>query len=65
MKTSADVHIGGFVAPGFELVLDAFADNFTHRQELGGAFCVYRGGVKVVDLWGGIRNRETGEAWSE
>lgn len=65
MKTSADVHIGGFVAPGFERVLDVFADNFTHRHELGGAVCVYRCGVKVVDLWGGIRNKGTGDAWSE
>ena len=55
--------IEGYVGPGFEPVRDAFADNFEHRHELGGACCVYRGGEKVVDLWGGIRNTQTGEPW--
>jgi CubicO group peptidase (beta-lactamase class C family) len=57
--------IRGTVSPGFEAVRDAFAENFTGRHELGGACCVYRRGEKVVDLWGGIRNRETGEPWDE
>jgi hypothetical protein len=26
---------------------------------------IYHHGEKVVDLWGGIRNRATGEAWEE
>jgi CubicO group peptidase (beta-lactamase class C family) len=59
------VHIGGQVSAGFERVRDAFAQNFTDRRELGGACCVYHRGEKVVDLWGGIRNRETGEPWRE
>ena len=33
------------------------------RRELGGACCVYHRGEKVVDLWGGVRNRQTGEPW--
>ena len=53
----------GYVSPGFEPVREAFADNFGHRRELGGACCAYRRGQKVVDLWGGIRNQETGEPW--
>lgn len=44
---------------------DAFLENFTRREELGGACCVYRQGEKVVDLWGGIRNKATGEPWQE
>src|SRR5262249_5904125 len=44
-------------------VRDAFAENFTERRELGGACCVYRNGEKVVDLWGGVRNKVTGEPW--
>ena len=55
--------ISGFVAPGFETVADAFSENFTRRQELGGACCVYVQGEKVVDLWGGIREKATGEPW--
>jgi CubicO group peptidase (beta-lactamase class C family) len=56
-----DVH--GYVAPGFEPVREAFVENFTRRRELGGGCAAYRHGEKVVELWGGIRNRETGEPW--
>jgi CubicO group peptidase (beta-lactamase class C family) len=63
--TSTGVTIHGFARPGFEAVRDAFASNFSRRQELGGACCIYRHGEKVVDLWGGIRNKATGEPWEE
>ena len=55
--------IRGQVNPGFEAVRDAFADNFVRRHELGGACCAYYQGEKVVDLWGGVRHRKTGEPW--
>ena len=59
------VVVHGHVSPGFESVREAFADNFTRRRELGGACSVYYRGEKVVDLWGGIRNKRTGEAWDQ
>jgi len=55
--------VEGRVSPGFETVREAFAENFTRRRELGGACCVYHKGEKVVDLCGGIRNKQTGEPW--
>lgn len=55
--------IQGCVKPGFEAVRDAFADNFLRRGELGGACCAYHKGEKIVDLWGGVRNKRTGEPW--
>lgn len=55
--------IEGTVAPGFELLRDVFAENFSRRHEVGGACCVYHHGEKVVDLWAGVRNRSTGEPW--
>ncbi len=55
--------VEGHVSPGFEAVREAFADNFARRHELGGACCAYWRGDKVVDLWGGIRNKQTGEPW--
>jgi CubicO group peptidase (beta-lactamase class C family) len=58
-------HVEGQVSRGFEAVRDAFADNFPRRRELGGASCAYYHGEKVVDLWGGVRNKETGERWEE
>lgn len=57
--------VHGFVAPGFEPVRAAFEENFTQRHELGGGCCVYLRGEKVVDLWGGLRNRHTREPWEE
>ena len=56
-------HVEGHVTDGFEEVRKAFMDNFIKRGELGGACCIYRHGEKVVDLWGGIRNKRTGEPW--
>ncbi|SMO64335.1 serine hydrolase domain-containing protein [Fodinibius sediminis] len=57
--------IEGHVGKRFEAVREAFAENFNRRHELGGACCVYYRGEMVVDLWGGVRNRETGEPWEE
>ena len=57
--------VEGYISPGFESVREAFAENFARRGELGGACCAYYRGQKVVDLWGGIRNKQTGEPWNE
>jgi CubicO group peptidase (beta-lactamase class C family) len=57
--------IHGFVRPGFEAVHKAFAENFSRRNELGAACCIYQHGEKVVNLWGGIRSKATGEPWEE
>jgi CubicO group peptidase (beta-lactamase class C family) len=65
MSESPRLLIEGTVADGFESVRDAFVENFTKRDELGGACCVYRAGEKVVDLWGGVRDRKSGEPWRE
>jgi CubicO group peptidase (beta-lactamase class C family) len=63
MVAVASPVIEGHVSRGFEVVRNAFEENFAHRQELGGACCVYHRGEKVVDLWGGVRNKMTGEPW--
>ena len=55
--------IEGWVAPGFELVRDAFAANFAERGEVGaGVHVVVRGEV-VVDLVGGWRDAARTEPW--
>ncbi len=63
MATVDRVSIEGHVSRGFEAVHEAFAENFARRGELGGACCAFRRGEKVVDLWGGIRNKQTREPW--
>jgi len=64
MKASQrSIRIEGHVSAGYEAVREAFAQNLSLRRELGGACCVYHGGEKVIDLWGGVRNKSTGEPW--
>ena len=59
------VNIQGGTSRGFEAVGDAFVENFSKRREIGAACCVYHKGEKVVDLWGGVRDKATGELWEE
>ena len=65
MKTPKPLLIDGSVSRGFEPVREAFIENFTRRGELGGACCIYYEGEKVVDLWGGLRDRASGQPWRE
>lgn len=65
VAASHQVVVEGHVSRGFEAVREVFAENFARRRELGGACCAYHRGEKVVDLWGGIRNKETGEPWEQ
>lgn len=61
--TTARLPVDGTVRPGFEPVRDAFAENFTRRGELGASCAIYQHGEPVVDLWGGLRDRASGEPW--
>ena len=65
MKRDGVTFIEGQVSAGFEAVRRAFAENFASRGELGGACCVYYRGKKVVDLWGGVRDKASGAPWQE
>jgi CubicO group peptidase (beta-lactamase class C family) len=53
--------IHGDCKPGWEKVREEFVHNFRARGELGGAVCIYYRGEKVVDLWGGYRDRHQHE----
>ncbi|HEX6322875.1 MAG TPA: serine hydrolase domain-containing protein [Vicinamibacterales bacterium] len=57
--------VRGHVDAGFEPVRTAFTENFIRRHELGGAAAAYVRGEKIVDLWGGVRNKKTGEPWEQ
>jgi len=65
MSVAVSHSVEGHVSHGFENVRKVFAENFARRRELGGACCAYVHGEKVVDLWGGVRNRQTGEPWKK
>ena len=57
------VGIGGDVADGFGPVADEFRRNFARRGDVGAALGVYRDGVPVVDLWGGLRDSARRLPW--
>jgi len=57
--------VHGDVQPGFEAVADEFRRNFSKRGELGAACAIHHRGEKVVDLWGGHRDRARTLPWEE
>lgn len=64
-ESTGIARVEGWVAAGFEQVEEAFRENFTERGEVGASLAVYRGGVPMVDLWGGLADPRTGAAWEE
>lgn len=65
MPTSVPSPIHGHAESGFEPVAQAFAENFTARGELGAACAMHWRGRKVVDLWGGYRDKARQRAWQQ
>jgi CubicO group peptidase (beta-lactamase class C family) len=57
--------IHGSCDPRFARVGEEFEKNFAARGEVGAAVCVYENGHKLVDLWGGIADTQTGMPWEE
>ena len=60
-ETIAGMH--GDVEPRFAAVRTAFADNFARHGDVGAACAVYHRGRLVVDLWGGLADRERDHPW--
>ena len=56
------VTIHGQVDPQFDEVKAVFADLW-QEIEVGASLCVFHGGIKVVDLWGGFTDRKMSEPW--
>ncbi len=61
MERTPAVH--GHVHPAFTRVREVFEENFTERGEVGAAFSVVHRGERVVDLWGGLADREEARPW--
>lgn len=58
--------VHGHVENGWGKVADVFRANFEGNPgEVGAACCVYVGGRPVVDLWGGLADRETNQLWDK
>jgi len=63
--SDGQITIHGTCAPGFEPVKEAFAENFSERDEIGASVAVAAGGEPVVNLWAGWADPERTAAWQE
>lgn len=54
--------VEGYVAPGFERVREAFAEQLA-AEELGAGFAAVRDGDVIVDIWGGWADRAQTRPW--
>ena len=59
-----NVDIQGQVAPRFNRVREAFAENFAARGEVGAAVAITLDNTPVVDLWGGYADRAKTKPWT-
>ena len=66
MSTTNATPVQGHVEEGWGKVADAFRANFEGNPgEVGAACCVYADGRPVVDLWGGLADREANRPWNK
>ena len=66
MAATSGIPIQGHVEQGWGKVADVFRANFEGNPgEAGAACCVYVGGRPVVDLWGGLVDREADRPWAK
>src|SRR5678815_2579918 len=63
--TESPIPINGVCDSRFAAVRGEFERNFRSRGEIGAAVCVYQDGKKVVDLWGGHKDKERTVPWAE
>lgn len=55
--------VDGYVHPDFRGVAQMFRQQLPRRGNGGAALCIYHRGERVIDIWGGSRNRE-GTPWT-
>lgn len=59
------IPIHGSVEAGFEIVRDAFAENFLRHGEVGASCSVLHRGRAVVDLYAGAADFQAGASWRD
>ncbi|CAL1540224.1 unnamed protein product [Lymnaea stagnalis] len=55
----------GYLAQGFEQVLDIYTEQFSKGVERGSSFAAYYKGQPVVNLWGGLADEQLHRPWKE
>jgi putative transposase len=64
MSKRKSLAIAGCVKPGFEAVREAFVENFTRRNELGAACCIYYRGKKSWTCGAASETRPVLATWA-
>ncbi|HEA70733.1 MAG TPA: class A beta-lactamase-related serine hydrolase, partial [archaeon] len=62
---SNEVDIQGYTDPKFEMIKDAFKENFEEFNEVGASFAVFLDNKFVIDIWGGHSNPEKTNLWNK
>lgn len=57
--------VEGFTDSRFKPVRAVFEKNFEEEGEVGAALTIYLHGDKVIDLWGGLADKDSGLEWQE
>ena len=63
--TTKEVQVQGRCDERFSAVRDAFAENFDLFDEAGAAVAVTIDGQPVIDLWGGVMDKDTKKPWQQ
>lgn len=58
-----DIH--GKCTKKFNRLKSVFEDNFKREDDIGASVCVFYKGKKVVDLWGGLREKHENLPWEK
>jgi CubicO group peptidase (beta-lactamase class C family) len=56
--------INGYCEERFNPVKKIFEDSFLKKEEIGASFAIYKEGKPLIDLWGGLKNKNDTE-WEE
>ena len=56
--------ISGYCEEKYIPVKKIFEDYFLEQEEIGASFAIYKEGKPLIDLWGGLKNKND-EKWSE
>ena len=57
--------VQGFVAEGFEKIQATFQEIISEAPDSGAAVSIWCKGENIVNLWGGLADRDTKSPWSE
>ena len=66
MSSQVDaVSAQGFVADGFEKIRTTFQEIISEAPSSGAALSIWHKGKNIVNLWGGVADKETNKPWTE